>query len=380
MIVELITVGTELLIGQRANSNATHIGSRLADEGFDNHFQVVVGDNLARLIDAVSTAMNRADAVILTGGIGPTQDDLTREAICGATGRAMERDEEHARWIAERVRAQGRSPSVSQLRMADLPAGAEGLANSTGAALGVALDHEGTLVFALPGVPAEMRPMLDNEVMPRLRARAGGPTVIRSRVIKVWGLGESAVADLLDELFESSNPSLAYLIRDMEVEVRITAKATDEKSATSLIAPVEARVRELLGDAVFAEDDETVESNVLARLAQHGWTVATVESATVGQVGARLAGAPGSEGFRGSVIPASAADGIQAPEADVALTIGEIGPDRAQGRRSTRPVPITVVTPAGEVRQVFHFGGDDEKVRAFATIAGLHMIRKALDA
>ena len=378
MIVEVVTVGTELLLGDLVNSNAAAIGRRLADEGFDIHYQVVVGDNLGRLVATLSTAVERADAVVITGGIGPTQDDLTREALCELADVPMVRDRGHATWIDARIRAQGREPAPNVKRMADLPEGAEGLRNANGVALGIALQHEGRWLYAMPGVPAEMIAMLDDEVLPRLRAAAGEPAVLRSKVLHSWGLGESAVSDLLDDLFVSHNPSVAFLIKDMEVRVRITAKAETEEAALALIDPMEREVRHRLGDAVFAEDDETVEQIVLASLARLGWTVATVERSTLGQVGARLAAAdPGGSRFAGTTI--RGARHASTPDGSVILEVGEIGPDSTPGTRTTRPVSITVTTPKGSSARVFEFGGDDERLRSFAAIAGLHMLRAALE-
>lgn len=376
MIVEVIAVGTELLLGQIDNSNASHIGRRLAEEGLDCHHQVVVGDNLKRLTDAISTATQRAEVVILTGGIGPTQDDLTREAICAVADRPMRRDEEHAAWIWERIGSQGGTPRDNQLRMADLPEGAESLPNRTGVALGVALEHEDKLIFALPGVPAEMKPMLDEQVLPRLRDRAGGSRILLSRVIKTWGEGESSVSDLLGDLFETDNPSLAFLIKDMEVQVRLTAKAEDEATARRLIAPLEEEVRNRLGEAVFAVDDETVESKIYEALAHRGWTVATREDATLGQVGARLAAHGIGPLFRGTVIAPGSDPGPELAEADVLLQVGKAL--RTQGSKSTRSVTMTVETPTGLTQRIFHLGGDDERLRTFATIAGLHVLRVAV--
>ena len=376
MIVEVMLVGTELLLGDIVNSNAAIIGRRLAEQGFDIHHQVVVGDNMGRLVEVLRTAVGRADAIVITGGIGPTQDDLTREALCELAGIEMTRDEAHARWVDARIRATGREPSLNVLRMADLPAGAEGLPNANGVALGVALEHEGRWLFAMPGVPAEMVPMLDDEVLPRLRRIAGRPEVLRSRVLHCWGLGESTISDLLDGLFASSNPSVAFLIKDMEVRVRITAKADDERTALVMIEPVEAEVRDRLGNLLFAVDDETVEQIVLARLSEADWTVATVENATLGLVGGRLAASDISSVFAGGVIagrgPASP------PEADVLLEVGPIGADQSTGPRTTRPVEMTVTTPKGRHSRIFDFGGDDERLRAFAVIAGLHVLRTAL--
>jgi nicotinamide-nucleotide amidase len=192
-------------------------------------------------------------------------------------------------------------------------------------------------------------------------------------------MGESRIADQLDDLFASTNPSVAFLISDMEVKVRISAKAADEQAAVALIAPVEAEIRGRLGDAVFATDDETVESILIDRVTGRGWTVATVEEATLGQVGARLAAADTTgRVFAGSIIVGHGAE-MSRPEADVTLVVGPIGPDLDPGRRTTRQVEMKVTTPEGETGRVFDFGGDDERVRSFATIAGLHLIRLALD-
>ena len=373
MIVEVISVGTELLIGQIANTNAAFIGARLAEEGFDAHFQVTVGDNLDRLMSAIGEGLARADAIVLTGGIGPTQDDLTREAMAQVAGRSMVRDPEHAAWIESRVRNQSGSVNPSVLRMADLPEGAEGLPNTNGVALGVALKHEGKWLLAVPGVPVEMRAMVDGEVIPRLRRMSGEMSILRSRLLRTWGVGESRIAEALDDLFESANPTVAFLISDMEVKIRISAKAADAASAAELIAPVEHKIRDTLGEAVFAADDETVENIVVERLAARGWTVATREEATLGQVGSRIA-ISGAELFAGAVIGAG-----RPPPADVILTVGPIGPDLDEGPRTTRRVEMEVTTPAGETTRVFDFGGDDERVRSFATIAALHVIRLALE-
>jgi nicotinamide-nucleotide amidase len=374
LIVEVIAVGTELLIGQITNTNAAVIGARLAEQGFDAHYQVTVGDNLTRVAEAIRSALNRSDAVVLTGGIGPTQDDLTREAMALVAGREIIRDEEHATWIGERIGSQGGTVSPTVLRMADLPANAEGLPNANGVALGVAMQHDGKWLFAVPGVPVEMVAMLDREVIPRLRRLDGKSTVLRSRVLRTWGTGESRIAETLDDLFETTNPSVAFLISDMEVKVRITAKAGAKKVADGLIKPIEDEVRARLGDAVFGADEETVDIIVLDRLSSHSWTVATVEEATLGQVGLRLALADDTrQVFAGSTIIAG-----QPPEADVLLLVGPIGADRETGRRTTRPVEMRVTTPDRETSRVFEFGGDDERVRSFATIAGLHLIRIAL--
>ncbi len=383
MIVEVIAVGTELLIGQIVNTNGATIGARLADEGFDAHHQVTVGDNLDRLTEAITAALGRADAVILTGGIGPTQDDLTREAICAATGRAMTRDEEYAEQIRQRILARRGSVAESVMRMAEYPDGADPLPNSQGVALGVALNHEGKWIFAVPGVPREMRAILEEEIMPRLRETAGRPTAIKSRVLHTWGRGESQIAEILDDLYQSTNPSIAFLIHDMEVRVRITAKADDEAAAAALIGPMEAEVRNRLGDLVFATDSETVLDVIGARLAERGWSVGVFEIATAGQVGSRLATGL-TDGFAGSttlVDSASAAElaarARSAFRSDVGLGVAaaEVVDDSG---RSASLIAFAVTTPLDSRERPMRFFGAGEHARSYATGAGLHLLRLAI--
>lgn len=379
MIVEVIAVGTELLIGQIVNTNASTIGGRLADEGFDAHFQVTVGDNLDRLTGAITTAIARSDAVILTGGIGPTQDDLTREAICAATGRAMTRDEEYAETIRQRILARRGSVAESVLRMAEYPQGAQPLPNSQGVALGIALRHEGTWIFAVPGVPREMRALLEEEIMPRLREAAGRPTAIKSRVLHTWGHGESQIAEILDDLYESTNPSIAFLITDMEVKVRITAKAETDQDAEALIAPVEAEVRSRLGDLIFATDSETTLDVIERELGDR--TVAVCEVATVGQVGARLA--PGIPDVVAGAVTLTGDPGGAAELAERART--EFSADVGLGIAATEViddhgqpaslVTFAVATPDDTRERQMRFFGIGERAVSYAVGAALHLLR-----
>jgi nicotinamide-nucleotide amidase len=381
MIVEVIAVGTELLIGQIVNTNGSTIGARLADEGFDAHYQVTVGDNLGRLVGAIRTAMARADAVILTGGIGPTQDDLTREAICAATGRTMVRDEEYAEKIRQRILARRGSMAESVLRMADYPNGAEPLPNSQGVALGIALRHEGKWIFAVPGVPREMRALLEEEVMPRLREASGRPTAIKSRVLHTWGHGESQIAETLDDLYASTNPSIAFLITDMEVKVRITAKAETDEAAEALIAPVEAEVRRRLGDLVFAIDDETILDVIGRTLSDRGWTVAVCEVATAGQVGARLAagipdlvaGATTLTGDQGTAtgLAERARSGFAA-DVGVGIAATEVVDDAGQ---PASLITFAVATPDETRERTMRFFGTGERAVSYAVGAALHLLR-----
>ncbi|MGI9586532.1 MAG: CinA family nicotinamide mononucleotide deamidase-related protein [Acidimicrobiia bacterium] len=392
MIVEIVAVGTELLIGQIINSNAAAIGSRLAEEGFDVHYQTTVGDNIGRLGSAIEDAAQRADAVILTGGIGPTQDDLTREAICAVTGREMLRDEVHAQGIHDRLSRAGRSVTANTLRMADYPEGAEPLPNRAGVALGVAVEHEQTWIFAIPGIPTEMIVMLDEQVVPRLREISGEQAVLKSRVLHTWGFGEAQVADLLDDLFESENPSIAFLVHASEIRVRITAKAGSVAAADDMISVVEAQVRDRLGDAVFGVDEDTVEGLIVGLLDDRSWKISTVEASTLGMVAGRIAGPrSGRSVFAGGRILSGSdqANDVerralqllsQTDEGDVLVSISEISHVDADsaGGLSPRKVGIGVRTPEKTMALTVGLLGDDERARQFAVVGALHAVRLAV--
>lgn len=408
MIAEVIAVGTELLLGQIVNTNASYLGSRLAELGMDAHYQVAVGDNQDRMVEAIRVAMNRADAVIITGGLGPTQDDIAREAICAATGRSMLFSERHA----ERLRAfwdhLGREFPESNLCQAQYPEGAEQLSNPRGTAPGLFLDHRGTLLFALPGVPAELYRMFEDHVAPRLRKGAGDGEVLVSRLLRTWGYGESAVADLLDDLYHASaNPSMAFLASAGEVKIRLSAKAGSEAEARAMIEPVERRVRARLGASVFATDDETLERIILDELRERGWTIGTAESVTSGMLAARLSLLPGSsQVFRGSmvtyaadlkrrllgvppelidkhgVVSAETASAMAEGAADtlgvdvVTALTGVAGPDPLEHPPGT--VFVAVRTPEGARARALRMPGDRERVRAYTTTTALQFTRLAV--
>ncbi len=405
MIVEVVAVGTELLLGQIINSNASTIGAVLAESGFDAHFQQVVGDNLDRIAASLCTAMSRADAVVVTGGIGPTQDDMTREGLCAATGLTMEHSDEYEARLRERWESTGRVMPPSNIRQADHPRGAELLPNPKGTAPGLVLDHEGTLVFVVPGVPEEMELLLMDHVLPRLRAAAGIEEVLVSRVLRSWGRSESQVADMLDDLYVgSSNPSLAFLASSGEIKLRITAKAPTATQAEAMISPLESEIRKRMGAGIFGVDGETIESILLSALSARGWTLGTAESVTGGGVAQRITGVPGSsEVFRGSVVAyatdlkrsllgvedlshgvvseetarAMAIGARRALEVDVAIALtGSAGPEPQEQPPGT--VVVGIVTPEGEWARTLHLPGDRERVRVYAATAALQLARLAV--
>ena len=404
MIVEVIAVGTELLLGQIVNSNTSTMGAALAERGFDAHYQQTVGDNITRIASAIETALGRADAVIITGGIGPTQDDITREAVSAATGLELVYSEEYAEHLRSWWANRGREMPQSNLRQAFHPAGAELLPNPRGTAPGIGLLHQGKWIFCVPGVPAEMENLLFTEVLPRLGAASGDEQVIASRMIRTWGRPESEVAEILDDLYTGSvNPSLAFLASNSEIKIRITAKASTSPEARRLMEPMEHEVRSRLGDSVFGLDDETIERVLLRLLSDLEYTIGTAESMTGGMVTARLTDLPGSSSVvKGGLVAYDAtlkqkllgvgdirevvnartaievANGARdLLDVDVAVSVtGSAGPVALEKPVGT--VFIGVATPddtrAGELR----WSGDRERVRTYATTAALQLTRLAL--
>ena len=304
MRAEIVAVGTELLLGQIANTNARWMSERLAGVGIDVLHHQTVGDNLERIVQALRLAASRADAVLVTGGLGPTQDDLTRDAVAAAMGAPLVRRPALEAWLRERFAGFSSSPMPeSNLRQADVPDGAEPIDNPLGSAPGLIASLGEARLYALPGVPGEMREMMERVVLPDLHERAG-VGVIASRVLRLTGMGESAVAEVLDDLFTgSSNPTVAYLASMGEVKVRLTAKAASPEEAGSLLTPMVEEVARRLGEVVFTTENETLEEAVLRLLRANVLTLATAESLTGGGVSARLAGPPGaSASLRGGVV------------------------------------------------------------------------------
>ncbi|MGA9746632.1 MAG: molybdopterin-binding protein [Nocardioides sp.] len=249
MIAEVVSVGTELLIGEIVDTNAAAVAQRLAAAGLDAHYRVTVGDNLERIVAVLATACERADVVVVTGGIGPTGDDITKDALCVMAGLTLARDDAHAVHIHDVVMARRGIVLDTVLQMADVPVGSDPLPNDVGLALGVALKHRDTWLFVLPGVPSEMIAMLDTHVVPRLVALTGGE-VVHSEVVRTVGLGESQVAACLGPLFASTNPSIAFRIDGDQVLVRITAKAASQADGEVLVAGLRGQVETLLADAL----------------------------------------------------------------------------------------------------------------------------------
>ena len=409
MRAEIIGIGTEILLGQIANTNAREISERLAEAGVDVLRHQVVGDNLERIEEALRVALQRADVVVATGGLGPTGDDITRQAVARATGRNLSRRPEIENFLREKFRRIGREMPESNLVQADVPEGARYILPERGTAPGLVIEGQGgKRLYAVPGVPAEMREMLEGTILPELRAEAGPRTLV-SRQVRVVGLAEARVAELLNDLFRSSeNPTLAYLASAGEVRVRLTAAAPSRAEGMKLIRPLEQEVRSRLGEAVFGADDDSLEGAVAGLLEERRLLLACAESLTGGSLGARITAIPeASSYFLGSAVCYSrdakrdvlgvAEDILDGPgtvseecaiamargarriyRADVGLsTTGVAGPDPLEGKAAGTLFVGLAAEGADEVRAV-QAPGDRDQVRRWAEQAALDLLRRHL--
>jgi nicotinamide-nucleotide amidase len=411
--IEVLAVGTELLLGQIVDTNSAWMGEQLALAGVDSHFHQAVGDNQARIVLALRTALARSDGVVVCGGLGPTHDDITRDAIAEVMNVPLVRDPEITERIAAMFHSRGRDMPESNGRQADVPVGATPIAQHLGTAPGLICPVGHKVVYALPGVPYELVEMFTRVVLPDLRRRAeisGEAAVIMSRVVRTWGMSESGLAELLAPRIEAlggapGRPTIAFLASGIEgIKVRITAKAPDEAAALALLDAEEAEVRAVVGEAVFGVDDGTMEVAVAAVLVDHGLSLGLAESLTGGLVASRLVGVPGaSDWFRGSVVsyasdvkfrvlgvpegpvvsePAARAmaDGARRVlGADVALALtGVAGPDEQEGV-APGTVMVGLALPGQPAESVvFHLPGDRERVRQYAAISALDLLRRRL--
>ena len=290
---EIIAVGTELLLGNIVNTNAQYLSQKLADLGIDVYYHVVVGDNLKRLTETIKTSLERSDIVITSGGLGPTADDITKEGAAQAMGLKLLPDEESIERIKKMFSSTGRIMTENNIKQGYIPEGAVVLENNNGTAPGVLIEKEGKIVIMLPGPPKELYPMFESKVLPYLKSKTD--STIRSKVLRVIGVGESAVEHMLKDIFDSqANPTIAPYAKDGEVHLRITAKTGIPEEADSLIAEMEQKVRAILGDNIYGCNEETLEEAVLKLLQKKNLTISLAESCTGGLVASRLTDIPGA--------------------------------------------------------------------------------------
>ncbi len=298
-------MGSELLLGDHVDTNSTWISARLAEIGVDVHRHTTVGDNVDRMVDVLSGACARADAIIVTGGLGPTADDLTRVAVARVAGVELERRDDLAEYLYRYFAAGGREMPESNLVQADLPAGAQVL-EPVGTAAGFMVRVGETSVWCVPGVPREMEPMVSRDILPALRAVAGTATTV-SRVVRTAGMAESAVGEacqpIVDRLAPAGNPTVAFLASRGETRVRLTAKAETREAALAMLDPLVNEVTAVLGVAVVGVDNQGVEWAIARQLQSLGLTLGLAESVTGGGVSARLVTVAGASAWlRGCLV------------------------------------------------------------------------------
>jgi nicotinamide-nucleotide amidase len=395
---EIVAVGSELLLGQIVDTNSATIARYLASLGIDLFYITAVGDNLGRLTETLRQAVHRSDLVLTTGGIGPTPDDVTREAVAAATGRELVFSEDLMRQIEAFFASRGMRPSPSNHRQAYLPAGALPVDNPVGTAPGFILPLPHSTVITLPGVPREMEHLLVTRVVPYLRQRQDTRAVVRLRVLKCVGLGESSIGERLADFMErGANPTVGTLAHLGQVDVRIAAKAPDAEAADRLIAPVEAEIRRRLRDHVFGADETTLESVVADQLRSAGARLAMVELGGAGAAIGRMATAA-PEVLASGLVLGSPAD---AAAVGVALPTGAVIEERARvlaegGARWARAqvgaallvepsdgptavrVGIGVATARAGEGRAYGMGGDLASVRIRAGTLLLDLLRRTL--
>jgi nicotinamide-nucleotide amidase len=308
MHAEIITTGTELLLGEIEDTNSTYIARRLREIGLNLYYKTSVGDNEERAALVVRQGLARADVIITTGGLGPTVDDVTRQAVACATGRELVFVPELWEQIRARFAHWGREPTENNRQQAFIPAGATPIENPVGTAPCFVVDSGNGIVISLPGVPREMKYLMEYSVIPYLRERLGLQEIIKARVLRTAGIGESTIDDRIADLMAESNPTVGLSAHTGQTDVRITAKAEGEAAADALIAGMEARVRERLGDYIYGEGKQRLEEVLVEMLRQRGHTLAVLETNSRGAIAQRLGNVPGSkDAFRGGLVVLEAA-------------------------------------------------------------------------
>ena len=371
MNAEVISIGTELLLGEIVDTNTTHIARQLRTIGLDLYYTTTVGDNEARSADVIRRALERADVVITTGGLGPTVDDMTRNAVAQATERPLEFRPVLLEQIEARFCRWAKKMSDNNRRQAFVPQGAIAIENPVGTAPCFSVETEQGVVISLPGVPREMKYLLEHEVLPYLRRRFDLRSLIKTRVLRTAGIGESQVDVALGDLLTAANPTVGLAAHAGQTDVRIAAKAESEDQADRLIAPLEVEVRKRLGPVVYGTGKETVEEVLLRHLAEAGLTLAVAEAGTGGLLTNRLSTAPGSKASFGGGMVASDPPALGktleiAPESDSEEDLQAFA-RRLAAHLATTPDADIAGRQLGLVVLTLPRPGDDKALRAEPT-------------
>ncbi len=410
---ETLCIGTELLLGEILNSNAQYLATELAKLGIPHHFQTVVGDNIPRIHAALDIATQRNSLLLLTGGLGPTPDDLTHTALAAYFGVPLVEYPQVWEEIKRRFEERGIQPSPSNRKQALLPEGAMVLPNPTGSACGIIwTPRPGLTLMTFPGVPSEMRGMWEQTGIPYLRAQGWGQEVFFSQVLRHWGIAESALAEKAGSLLHQTNPTVAPYAGKGEVRLRVTARATDETAAKALLEPVVAQLQAIAGEDYFGSDEDTLATVVGRLLRARGQTLAVAESCTGGLLGELITAIPGSSAYfvggilayanpvkqqllgisaqdletYGAVsqpVAAQMAQGVQALlNSDWSLSItGIAGPDGGTPDKPVGLVYIGLRDPAGQIsvsQQTFGHRRGRDGIRWASAQTALDLLRRRL--
>ncbi|WP_236895808.1 competence/damage-inducible protein A [Clostridium beijerinckii] len=408
MKAEIIAIGTEILLGDIINSNAQYLAQELAALGIDMYYQQVVGDNEIRIMHAFDEAYSRSDIIITTGGLGPTDDDITKEVAAKYFNKELIQDENSIKKIRDYFKFRERVMTKNNLKQGLIPEGATVIKNNNGTAPGVIIEDDNKIMIILPGPPKEMKPMFEESVKPYLQEKSD--SILVSRVVKILGIGESAVAEEIKDLIDAqTNPTIAPYAKDVGVMLRITSKAETKDEALKLIEPIEEEIKNRLGDNVYATEDINIEEVVARLLIEKKLTISTAESCTGGMIASYLINYPGiSEVFLegavtysneakhnrlgvnndilnkyGAVSEETAREmaiGIaKTANTDVSIvTTGIAGPEGGTLEKPVGLVFIGVYVQGKVTIQKCLFKGDRNKVRLQATITGLDMLRRIL--
>lgn len=410
MVVELVSVGTELLLGNIVNTNTRYLAEKCALLGLSMYHQVVVGDNHDRLAEVVRTALGRSDVVIFTGGLGPTEDDITKEVCAEVMGLPLVEDAHTRQRIEEYFRNNiYKRITDNNWKQALVPLGARVLDNDNGTAPGLILEKDGKAAVLLPGPPNELYPLFEEQVSPYLQNLQ--PEVIRSQMVKICGIGESGVEErLLDLIDGQTNPTIATYAKTGEVHVRVTARAADEQEARKLVKPVVKEIKNRLGDCVYTtREEETLEMAVVRLLHKYGLTVATAESCTGGLIAGRLVNVAGvSDVFREGFVTYSnkakrkyldvgkgtlkkygavseqtakemAIGGAFASDSDLCIAVtGIAGPDGGSEDKPVGLVYIAAYMKDTVTVEEYRFKGNRQKIREQTVVRALDLLRRSI--
>ncbi len=365
---EIITIGTEILLGEIVDTNTRYIARTLRGMGVDLYRTITIGDNVDRIAEAIRNSMQRAEIVITTGGLGPTVDDPTREAVAKALGVETEFREDLWAQVVAVISRYGRKPSENQKRQAYVPKGAIGIPNPVGTAPCFIVETERNAVASLPGVPNEMEHILHESIIPYLQKRYNLNEIIKIRILHCAGLGEGMIDEKIADLETLSNPTVGLAAHTGVVDIRVAAKAKNEAEADAMIAQIEQQVRERLGEVVFGVDEERLEEIVLNAVAKRGWTLVGVESGLDGLLARNIPHAVSVSGLSADSLMAALRAARAESNADAALGVSM--------HLEERSADMALITPSGEKTHHITYGGPPRSLARWSVNLALDWLRR----